>query len=427
MNGRPKLSVCMIVRISSNAPGMPRIDPALGRRNGHRRHGINRRYPSDCQGFRRRVFEFPWCDDFSAARNESLKHARGEWLFWMDSDDTITETNGCRLRDLAYGQHASDVLGYVMQVHCPGPCLNGEFDCTVVDHVKLIRNLPALRFDGRIHEQVLPAIRGLDGNVGWTDIHVVHSGSDQSPAGKQRKQERDLRILHLEHAERPQHPFTLFNLGMTYADMDDHESAVGYLEQSIANADVSESHLRKAFALLVNSLTQLKRCEQASNACAVGRRLFPEDPELLFRDAIIANQRNRFAEAEAAYIQLLGLNSERHFSSIDRGILGYKTRHNLAAVYLDMNRPDLAELQWRQVIGELPHYPVGWRGLVDCLLRLRRCETAATELEQMFASESLRSTALIIRAVRPVTRTPRFRQARHPGCSPRISGGDRAR
>lgn len=25
------------------------------------------------------IFEFPWCDDFAAARNESLRHARGDW------------------------------------------------------------------------------------------------------------------------------------------------------------------------------------------------------------------------------------------------------------------------------------------------------------------------------------------------------------
>src|SRR5258708_6353925 len=47
-----------------------------------------------------RMFEFAWCDDFSAARNESLKHARGEWIFWMDSDDTIPEECGRKLRAL---------------------------------------------------------------------------------------------------------------------------------------------------------------------------------------------------------------------------------------------------------------------------------------------------------------------------------------
>ena len=90
-------------------------------------------------------------------------------------------------------------LAFTMQVHCPGFGDDGEpdFDVTMVDHVKLFRNRPDLRFDHRIHEQVLPAIRAAGGEVAWSDLYVVHSGSDQSPAGKAKKLERDLRILHL--------------------------------------------------------------------------------------------------------------------------------------------------------------------------------------------------------------------------------------
>jgi tetratricopeptide (TPR) repeat protein len=399
MNAIPRLSLCMIVRDSARTLRAclesirPWVDEIVvvdtGSHDGT---------PTMARQFGARVFEFPWCDDFSVARNESLKHAQGEWLFWMDSDDTIDESNGRRLRDLAHSQHAAEILGYVMQVHCPGPCAQGEADCTVVDHVKLFRNLPALRFDGRIHEQVLPAIRQLGGDVGWTDIHVVHSGSDQSPAGRQRKQERDLRILLLEISERPEHPFTLFNLGMTYADIGEHQTAIDYLKRSIAVAGEAESHLRKAYALLVNSLAQLRLLDAAAAACEAGRQLFPDDPELLFRHAILAQQQHRLDEAERSYIRLLGLRGDRHFSSMDPGILGFKTRHNLAAVYQEMSRPDLAELQWRRSTDEMPQYRVGWRGLVECLLQMRRCETAGVECERMLKDDSLRSTAIILRA-----------------------------
>src|SRR6478672_12409366 len=43
------------------------------------------------------VFEFPWCDDFSAARNEALRHATGDWLFWLDADDRVSPANVERL------------------------------------------------------------------------------------------------------------------------------------------------------------------------------------------------------------------------------------------------------------------------------------------------------------------------------------------
>ena len=86
---------------------------------------------------------------------------------------------------------------------------------TVVDHVKLFRNLPELRFDGRMHEQILGAIRRIGGIwPGPTLRGSFRVGSKSGGAG--RKLERDLRLLYLELSERPEHPFTLFNLGMTY-------------------------------------------------------------------------------------------------------------------------------------------------------------------------------------------------------------------
>lgn len=34
-----------------------------------------------------KVFDFAWCDDFSAARNVGLKAARGEWFLYLDDDE----------------------------------------------------------------------------------------------------------------------------------------------------------------------------------------------------------------------------------------------------------------------------------------------------------------------------------------------------
>src|SRR6478736_8097581 len=46
------------------------------------------------------VHDFPWCDDFSAARNESLKYATGDWIFWLDADDRLSPENVARLSNL---------------------------------------------------------------------------------------------------------------------------------------------------------------------------------------------------------------------------------------------------------------------------------------------------------------------------------------
>ena len=41
--------------------------------------------------FTDRIFDFPWQDDFSAARNESFSHASMDYCLWLDADDLLLE------------------------------------------------------------------------------------------------------------------------------------------------------------------------------------------------------------------------------------------------------------------------------------------------------------------------------------------------
>ncbi len=370
MRSHVHLSLCMIVRDNAATirPCLESIRPWVDEMNVLDT-GSKDETPRIAETLGARVFRFAWCDSFSAARNESLRYARGQWMFWMDSDDIIDAANGRKLRDLAYREVARSVLGYVMQVHCPGPGGQEAGDVTVVDHVKLFRNLPHLRFEGRIHEQILPAIRRAEGEVAWTDIFVVHAGYDHSADGQRRKLERDLRLLHLEHQERPEHPFTLFNLGMTYTDAGRHQEAVGYLRGSIAHSGPGESHLRKAYAYLVSCHDKLGQVEAAWGACEDGLRQFPEDAELRFWKGNLLFARRRLAEAARAYTELLDMPRAQHFKSVVEGITGHLARHNLALVYMDIGDLRAAEEQWRRIVQDRPGYRPGWEGLAEVLRR----------------------------------------------------------
>jgi len=362
----PRSSLCMIVRDSARtlpaclASVRPWVDEMIVVDTGS--VDDTRQIALECGA---RLYEFPWIDDFSAARNESLRHAQGEWLFWMDSDDTIDEVNGQGLRALVDGPHSDNTLGYVLQVHCPG---DEDGDMTVVDHVKLIRNRSGLRFEGRIHEQVLQSIRRLGGEVGWTDLFVVHSGADQSAEAKERKYERDLRILQLDLLDRPDHPFVLFNLGMTYEEMGEYAVAEQWLRRCIAASAPSESHVRKAYALLVSSIQQQKRTDEAVQCCQLGLALFPHDAELRFHEGILAYEQRRFEDAIGSYRKVIANTEARHFSSMDRGIAGHKTRYNLAVAYTDDADLQLAELQFRLALDERPRFSPARRGLGQSLL-----------------------------------------------------------
>lgn len=385
---QPRLSLCMIVRNNEGTIGpclesiQPWVDEMIVVDTGS-----TDSTPGICRKLGARVFEWPWRDDFSAARNESFKHATGEWLFWMDSDDTIPEDCGRRLRQLADGQHPPEILGYVIQVHCPGPI--GSHDVTAVDHVKLVRNRPDLRFEHRIHEQILPAIRRAGGDVAFTDIHVIHSGADHTPDGRQRKLNRDFKLLELDLAERPDHPFVLFNLGMTHADCEQYENAIDWLKRCLEISHPAESHVRKAYALLVSSLMQVGDLEAADTFCQQGRCQFPEDVELLFRQAMLAHERGDLDTSVRLYLQLLDLpDSPRHFSSVDVGISGFKARHNLAIVFEEQGLIERAEREWRTILSEQPSYVAAKVGLVECLLQRGDFAEASKRIDQLRSDDS---------------------------------------
>ena len=137
--------------------------------------------------------------------------------------------------------------------------------------MRLFRNHPQLRWEHRIHEQILMPLRRMNGELRHTDLVVHHTGY-LDPALRERKRARDLRLLLMEYAEQPEHPFTLFNLGMTYESMNRPADALPHLERSLALSDPDASIVRKLYYLIVQCRKQLNETVQALADCQRGRR-----------------------------------------------------------------------------------------------------------------------------------------------------------
>jgi tetratricopeptide (TPR) repeat protein len=261
-----------------------------------------------------------------------------------------------------------------MQVHIPPA--KGEHGFTIVDHVKLFRNLPELRFEGRIHEQILEPIYRASGRIERTDLHVVHSGYDYSPEGQARKRQRDLTILEKDLADRPDHPFVLFNIGMTAHHLQDYDKAIPALERCLMLSKPRESTVRKVYAMQAGCHLGKGDLRAAKDTIDKGLALFPHDPELLFRAGIINRDIGDLPAAEASYLKLLTNREVGHIDSLDVTMTGFKAHHNLALIYMDMGRPRDAENHFRAAVASEPNFALSWLGLGDLLLRSHRIEDA---------------------------------------------------
>jgi glycosyltransferase involved in cell wall biosynthesis len=226
-----------------------------------------------------RVLRFPWVDSFAAARNESLRHAAGEWIFWMDADDRLDDANRVKLREL-FAALQDENAAFVMKCLClPDPLTKTS---TEVDHLRLFRNHPDLRWHFRVHEQILPAVRRLKGDVRWSDVVIHHTGY-QDPALRARKLERDLRLLKLDDAENPNNPFVLFNLGSIYQEQKRPAEALPLFRRSLELSDPSDSIVRKLYSLVAQCHNQLGQAAKPWPHVGRGRRTSPMTSNSRFR------------------------------------------------------------------------------------------------------------------------------------------------
>jgi tetratricopeptide (TPR) repeat protein len=329
-----------------------------------------------------RVLHFPWVDNFAAARNESLRHATGEWIFWMDADDRLDEANRVKLRTLIAGL-TDENAAFVMKCLClPDPVTKTS---TEVDHLRLFRNHPDLRWQFRVHEQILPAVRQRQADLRWSDVVIHHTGY-QDAALRAHKLERDLRLLQLEDAENPNNPFVFFNLGSIYQEQKRPTEALPLFRRSLELSDPSDSIVRKLYSLIAQSHNQLGQAAEALTACRAGKAHFPDDIELLFQEGIALRNLGDLPGAKASWERALTTPPGAHFASMNVGLRGYLTRHNLATVNHDLGLHAEAEAQWRAILAERPDYEAAWLGLGEIYLSQQswaELETVARNLETL--------------------------------------------
>jgi tetratricopeptide (TPR) repeat protein len=344
-------------------------------------------------GLGARVFDFAWCDSFAAARNESVRHATGDWILWLDGDEHFDDANRAKLQTLLAGLNGQPA-GYVMiQRSAPEAAVGSA---TEVHQVRLFPNHPAVRWSYRVHEQILPGLRRAGHDVRFTDIVLEHTGY-QDPALRLKKTERNLRLLHLEEAEQPDDPFTLFNLGWAYQELGQAERALPYLRRSLNRCGPGDSIVRKLYVLLVQAHRELGQGQEAAAALRAGRARHPDDPELLFLEGLLRYQAGDPKGARACAEQVRTLRPGAHFSSIDSGLRGPRALYLLGLIARDQGQADEAESFWRSALAESPQLVPAWLALAELFLVQGRPAELDAMLKCVPAAPLAETEALILR------------------------------
>jgi len=190
--------------------------------------GSKDRTPDIAKSLGAKVYYFKWCDDFSAARNESLRHATGDYIIYLDADDRIDKENANKLAKLKENFPEKKDTAYSLKIILPSQ--DGKSSAY---QIRIFPNLPDIRFKEPIHEQIIPSLRknGIKGVR--TDITIEHKGYEDSEILK-RKAKRNLNILKKMLREDPNSWFAHYFLAQTY--------------EVLGERELFEYHLKKAMS-----------------------------------------------------------------------------------------------------------------------------------------------------------------------------------
>lgn len=234
---------------------------------------------------RLRICHFPWCDDFSAARNFSADCCRGQWILTMDADFRLPPGTLPRLRE-ALATTAGRTLAL-----CQVAQGSGQRNRRVLVH------RPGVRWVGAIHEAL-----DTDDGAAADDIEVHYGWSASHHADPT----RNLRILTAQAEADPTNARIAYYLGAEHWDRGNLDEAAIHFQRCVdlttwtaERADAwlylakirwRQSRGEEARLHCLKSLANLPDCREA--LLLMAEMSWPQQAETWRRFAAIATDEN---------------------------------------------------------------------------------------------------------------------------------------
>lgn len=265
--------------------------------------------------FGAKIIDFVWNNNFSEAKNVALAQATGNWILNLDADEVIALRDLTRLKELTKSEayHAysliqrnyTNAIGEFSWVSSTNDSYE-ESSCAAGfaprQMVRLFRNDPRIRFEGIVHDSVIPAIQKfatLD-TIKATDIPIHHFGI------LNRSSERMQRYVDMEKQNIKNDYFQEYQIAAQLHALGKLEEAAEHLVKSIqlnpnfhlpylelAIIGIKKGRISESRPLLVRSL-QLQEHEMAWSHLGIieAHEQHPEKAIACFEKAVSCNPKN---------------------------------------------------------------------------------------------------------------------------------------
>jgi len=257
--------------------------------------------------FNAKIFDFKWQDDFSAARNESLRHATKEWILVLDADEVIEKQELNKIKN-AVENAESNVAGFQLEQRSyinnffEGSIKNDSGFGLVKDYpfyiphflVRLFRNKLGLYFKHKIHELIEDSI--IQKNLKYKKIDVVlhHFGSLKDINLVSDKIGQYSKMILRQLGEEPGNARYNYQAARMYLGRNDFSNALKYFEKT---AKINPNY-KLVFSEIAKIYLQMNDKNRAIEYFKKSAKYNPDNPSPANNLAVVYMSIGKFEQAK---------------------------------------------------------------------------------------------------------------------------------
>lgn len=204
------------------------------------------------------IHTFQWIDDFSAARNESIKYATGDWILWLDADERLMDESKSALEMELTKENSP--IAYVVPIK---NIRDGGTNYFMSDANRLFRNHQGIHFEGRIHEQITYSLKRLKGKERLSRLMIFHLGYGFEKDVAAQKYKRNEKLLLKMVKDEPKNAYAHYTLGQNYGLQDNYKEALKHYQIAINLGNLPTKMNVSLLNVTAEALLKLKYADKA--------------------------------------------------------------------------------------------------------------------------------------------------------------------
>ena len=301
--------------------------------------------------FGTKIFDFPWCDDFSAPRNYAIERARGKWILFLDADEYFQEPLD-RMKLLEYLQTLRGKDGVLLLLRNIEP-LDNKISWNTDWCLRLFRNNPELRYHGRIHENIVKMNGHLQVAYGPEEFCLLHTGYASSLS--EEKSRRNLELIEAAIREEGWQPAYDYYMMDCYFGLHQYEKTLQHAKRFLAGDCFVYGGDSHVYHMILECMRAMKLSDEEMLCWAEeARQKYPTLPEFYAEKGMILCGLGRLLEARQQLIEAL-LHYEQHTADKRQGsyfspLVAAKTAARLGEIAMRYDDVDEAVIWFKQAM-----------------------------------------------------------------------------